>query len=116
MRIAGRSAQRARLACASLSMLLVLASPLFAQGQRGQGQRGQGANPQAPAAQHPPALQNDLFTSKNFYKDKALWSDPRYFRCNSPRQLTDIWRSQRIGNNPPTSAYWGDCKNDFPRE
>jgi hypothetical protein len=122
MRIAGRSAQRARLACASLSMLLVLASPLFAQGQRGggqrgQGQRGQGANPQAPAAQHPPALQNDLFTSKNFYKDKALWSDPRYFRCNSPRQLTDMWtRGGRIGNDPPRSAEWGDCNADYPAD
>src|SRR5262245_39255030 len=27
----------------------------------------------------------DMFTSKDFYKDKALWSDVRYWRCNSPR-------------------------------
>src|SRR6516225_8186274 len=26
----------------------------------------------------------DMFTSRDFYKDRALWSDPRYFRCNSP--------------------------------
>jgi hypothetical protein len=103
-------------------MLLILASPLFAQGQRGggqrgQGQRGQGTNPPAQSAQHPPALPTDIFTSKNFYKDKALWSDPRYFRCNSPRQLTDMWtRGGRIGNDPPRSAEWGDCKADYPAD
>ena len=29
-------------------------------------------------------LPRDIFTSDDFYKDKELWSDPRYFRCNSP--------------------------------
>src|SRR5437870_9190891 len=35
------------------------------------------------------ALPLDLFLSKNFYKDGTLWSDKRYFRCNTPRQITD---------------------------
>ena len=71
----------------------------------------------------PPAgmkvLPLDLFSSKNFYKDQKLWSDQRYFRCNTPRQLTDIWTSHRVsfsGGNPPTSAAWGDCGMDYPRD
>src|ERR1051325_201806 len=62
------------------------------------------------------ALPLDLFLSKNFYKDKDLWSDKRYFRCNTPRQITDIWTSQGMGSNPPASASWGDCNIDYPRE
>src|SRR5438552_1282644 len=50
------------------------------------------------------ALPLDLFSSKNFYKDKTIWSDKRYFRCNTPRQITDIWTSHRIGDNPTASA------------
>ena len=29
-------------------------------------------------------LPTDIFTSKDFYADKALWTDKRYYRCNSP--------------------------------
>jgi hypothetical protein len=87
--------------------------------QPGQGRRG-GGRANTPTFPGPPAgmqaLPLDMFTSKNFYKDKDLWSDKRYFRCNTPRQITDIWTSRRIGTNPPTSASWGDCSADYPRE
>ena len=114
-----------------------LVSTVLAQA-RGRGaqppQAPQGQAPQAPAPARgggggrgntptfpgPPAgmqaLSTDLFSSKNFYTDKTLWSDQRYFRCNTPRQITDIWTSRRIGTNPPASASWGLCTADYPRE
>jgi hypothetical protein len=61
----------------------------------------------------------DLFTSKDFYKDRALWTDPRYFRCNSPQGL-EMQRGAifpaTIGNDPPRSAAWGYCDRDYPRK
>ncbi|MEI9814259.1 MAG: hypothetical protein WDO18_17155 [Acidobacteriota bacterium] len=68
----------------------------------------------------PPAgvtpLPIDIFTSKNFYKDKDSWLDKRYFRCNTPNRITEIWNERRIGPNPPTSASWGNCDTDLKRE
>src|SRR5215831_8412784 len=98
------------------------AAPGGAQPGQGQGRGGGrgGGRGNTPTFPGPPAgmqaLATDLFTSKNFYLDKALWSDRRYFRCNTPRQITDIWTSRRIGANPPTSASWGDCNADYSRE
>ena len=84
---------------------------------------------QGPAwdAKPPPGvepLERDLFTSKDFYQDRDEWLNPRYWRCNSPRQIADMrsggagagTSDPRIGANPPVSARWGDCAKDWPRE
>lgn len=64
------------------------------------------------------ALPRDLFNSPDFYQDKALWTDPRYFRCNGP-QATEV----QLGilfppplTDDPAKGPWGHCEIDYPRE
>ena len=73
----------------------------------------------APAGVQP--LPRDIFTSKDFYADKDLWMDKRYYRCNSPISLDSIWGDYSSGpraleNGNPATAAWGHCDRDYPRE
>ena len=65
-------------------------------------------------------LEVDIFTTTDFYKDKDLWMDPRYWRCNSSFAVeasSGAYPGPNMGgDNPPATAAWGFCDRDYPRE
>jgi hypothetical protein len=63
-------------------------------------------------------LAKDIFTTEDFYLDRALWNDKRYFRCNSPGGLETQWGATEvplITNDDPRTGAWGYCDRDYPR-
>ena len=64
-------------------------------------------------------LPKDIFSTKDFYQDKALWTDKRYFRCNSP-QASEVQRGiltpNPLNSGKDEDAPWGHCDRDLPRE
>lgn len=66
------------------------------------------------------ALERDIFTSDDFYIDSDSWTDPRYYRCNSPASIDGHWGDfqtapRMIRNDDPATGAWGQCGRDTPR-
>ena len=65
------------------------------------------------------ALDRDIYTTTDFYADRNLWTDPRYFRCSSPAGIESVtgaygWALMPAGT-PKKDAPWGFCNRDYPR-
>lgn len=65
-------------------------------------------------------LPRDIFTSEDFYVDRDLWQDPRYFRCNSTMALDSQWgdysSAPKFIEDDPATGAWGNCDIDYARE
>lgn len=65
-------------------------------------------------------LPRDLFTSDDFYVDRELWSNPLYWRCNSPLGIEsmhgDYFGVPASVTTDIEQAPWGYCDRDYPRE
>jgi hypothetical protein len=65
-------------------------------------------------------LPRDVFTSDDFYVDRELWRDPRYFRCNSPLALDSQWGDYSSAptyiKDDPAMGAWGHCDRAYARE
>src|SRR5688572_47988 len=65
-------------------------------------------------------LARDIFTSDDFYVDRELWRDPRYFRCNSTLGLDSQWGDYSSAptyvTTAPAAGAWGHCDVDYSRE
>jgi hypothetical protein len=65
-------------------------------------------------------LPHDIFTSTDFYLDRDLWSDPRYYRCNSTVALDSQWgdysSSPKYITGDPAMGAWGHCDIDYARD
>lgn len=65
-------------------------------------------------------LARDIFTSDDFYVDRELWRDPRYFRCNSTTGLDSQWGEYASAptyiTDEARKGAWGHCDVDYSRE
>jgi hypothetical protein len=85
-------------------------------GMEGEGQQASWESPPVGIS----ALPVDLFTSKDFYQDERYWSDPRYFRCNSPSTLQAMWGADAMSSRRPdrliasAKRFLGSLRNRLP--